>query len=84
MTEVQLIHPELDFYSVAITRETVTNHSWLAMEGNPTLTPPLNSREFFLFARVSIRFTYFTCASACIKMNSHFLAKALWSLAKFS
>lgn len=28
--------------------------------------------------------TYFACASACIKMNSHFLAKALCSLAKLS
>lgn len=28
--------------------------------------------------------TYLTCASACMKMNSHFLAKALCSLARFS
>lgn len=28
--------------------------------------------------------TYFACASACIKMNSHFRAKALCSLAKLS
>lgn len=28
--------------------------------------------------------TYLTCASACMKMNSHFLAKALCSRARFS
>lgn len=79
LTSAQLLSEEI----------RVTNRRWPAIEGNPTLPIPFSyhlqiPERLFLFIRVSIKFTYFTCASACIKMNSHFLAKALWSLAKFS
>ena len=65
----------------------VTNHNWPAVQGElwqPHTHTTSKFQRLFLFARVSIQFTYFTWASACMKMNSHFLAKALCSLAKFS
>ena len=47
-------------------------------------TPPLYRRPHLNRASQRLTRTHLACASACIKMNSHFRAKALCSLARLS